>query len=273
MTLPPSSTVNTSVESAPAKAGLCARKRSSASWDSVPGMLKSSAASPPAPAAAPSRTITITAPSEAALPVLGQGAGDAREQVRHARQASGRMRQNCKGCRFAMSATMSAEAAWTSASRPARAQAGADAAGDRGRRARPVRPPGLPRDDDPADRRGRRRLAAHRLGLLPGQGGPRVPRRRRADRRARASACARARPARPPPTRCARGCRRCVGADADRAAEHAPPARGDRRRRGAVRVRAPLPRSRAGRARRGVRRRPRARARTRSSRAWPPPRP
>ena len=59
----PCSTLKTSVESAPAKAGLCALKRSSACWDSVPGIEKSSAASPPAPAAAPSRTTTTTAPA------------------------------------------------------------------------------------------------------------------------------------------------------------------------------------------------------------------
>jgi hypothetical protein len=58
----PSPTLNTSVESAPANAGLWALNRSSACWDSVPGMLKSSAASPPAPAAAPSRTMTRIAP-------------------------------------------------------------------------------------------------------------------------------------------------------------------------------------------------------------------
>ena len=58
----PSSTLKTSVESAPANAGLWAWKRSIACWDSVPGIEKSSAASPPAPAAAPSRTITTIAP-------------------------------------------------------------------------------------------------------------------------------------------------------------------------------------------------------------------
>ena len=59
----PCSTVKTSVESAPAKAGLCFLKRSSACWDSVPGMLKSSAALPPAPAAMPSSTTTAMAPA------------------------------------------------------------------------------------------------------------------------------------------------------------------------------------------------------------------
>ena len=76
----PSSTLKTSVESAPANAGLCALKRSIAFWVSVPGAEKSSAASPPAPAAMPSRTITTKAPSGAHLPVVRQGAREAREE-------------------------------------------------------------------------------------------------------------------------------------------------------------------------------------------------
>ena len=79
----PSLTLKTSVESAPANAGLWALKRSSAFWDSVPGIEKSSAASPPAPAAAPRRTMTTTAAGQAALPVLGEGAREAGEQFRH----------------------------------------------------------------------------------------------------------------------------------------------------------------------------------------------
>ena len=75
----PSSTLKTSVESAPAKPGECARKRSSAFWDSVPGMLKSSAASPPAPAAAPSRTMTSSAPARLRFQ-CGEGAREAREE-------------------------------------------------------------------------------------------------------------------------------------------------------------------------------------------------
>ena len=79
----PCLTVKTSVESAPAKAGLCFLKRSSACWDSVPGMLKSSAALPPAPAAMPSSTTTAIGAGEAALPMVGQGAGEPREQQGH----------------------------------------------------------------------------------------------------------------------------------------------------------------------------------------------
>ena len=109
----PSSTLNTSVESAPANAGLCALKRSRACWDSVPGMEKSSAASPPAPAAAPSSTMHDDGAGEAALPAMGQGAREPREQGRHGFSVMGggtsdtvtRIRQTCKGCRFTRLAT------------------------------------------------------------------------------------------------------------------------------------------------------------------------
>ena len=79
----PSSTLKTSVESAPAKAGLCALKRSSACWDSVPGIEKVVGGLPAGSGRDAEQDEDDDCDREAALPVLGKRAGETREKLGH----------------------------------------------------------------------------------------------------------------------------------------------------------------------------------------------
>ena len=116
-----------------------------------------------------------------------------------------------------------------------------------------------------ADRRGRRRLPAHRLGLLPAQGGPRVPGRRGRTSPPSTRACATGSRARPRSTRCASSSASLLEEGEPRATRAPDPSAGHPRRRGPARARAPLLGAGAGEPRgrdrprpRRLRRRPRA---------------
>src|SRR3712207_936433 len=170
----PLSVLNTIVASAPASAGVCSRKRSIASWDSVPGTAKSSAAGPPAVPARPPRTKMVRI---ATTRLRFQRWVSVR--ARRARRSDmattvPQLMQKCNDCNFALDALSGYRPV---RDRPARAQEGTDARADRAggdealRRAR-IRP-----DDDQRHRRGRGDLAADVLRLLPLQGGRGLPRR------------------------------------------------------------------------------------------------